>query len=165
VPAHCYDPRTDLDYDVFTTYDANHPTPDSYRSYFGATSIGFALQAPAINFYNPNDTVLAEKWRGNELGFKPDTLFGYSYDGTTSWRYRPPNFNYEVTDPYERMAFVARPRSRAAGVEGNTAGAVGPKLDLSAQPLEFGDEHSPQFNRSFIATRHYYEQLLFWLGL
>jgi len=66
------------------------------------------------------------------------------------------------------MAFVARPRSRTAGAEGNTGGAVVAGLDMNAAPLSFGSDfldHSGQCRYNYYRVILFYQQLLIKFGI
>jgi hypothetical protein len=166
VPAHCY--QTNLaNYNLFTAAEANYPTPDVYRGYPG--NIATAVNGQIVNFFNTNDFALVSgsffganvSWEGNEVAYKPDGHWNYSSDGTNCFEtygtYRV------VTDPREKMAFVARPRSKAAGALKGVAGQVGGgELDLTAQYHFFGNanEHSAEFNWNIQRVGPFYTELM-----
>ena len=149
ITAHCYD--TSLpDYSVFTAAEASSHTPDIYRGYPG--NIAAAVNNQIVNFFNTNDFALAKgtfltanvSWEGNEKNYKPDWVQGYTSDGTHCFH----DVSDIVTNPHEQMAFVARPRAKAAGALEGISGAVSGELDLTGA-FNFqnnSDEHSAEFN-------------------
>jgi len=157
VPAQCYQTNF-ANYGLFTDKEAsstNSHTPDIYRGYPG--NIAAAVNNQIVDFFNTNDFALASgtflganvSWEANQITFKPDGHWNYSSDGTNCFE------NYSgfrtVTNPREQMAFVARPRSKAAGAIGGVGGAVAGQVDLHAT---YGfdraaNEHSAEFNWTF----------------
>jgi hypothetical protein len=178
VPAQCY--QTNFpDYSLFTAKEAsstNSHTPDVYRGYPG--NIAAAVNNQIVDFFNTNDFALATgtflgasvSWEANEITFKPDGHWNYSSDGTNCFE------NYSgfrtVTNPHEKMAFVARPRSKAAGAIGGVGGVVKTtgQVDLH---VTYGfdraaNEHSAEFNWTFQqlgGTTGFYQQLGVSLGV
>jgi hypothetical protein len=165
VEAQCY--QTNLpNYAKFTAAEAVHPTPDTYRSYPGA--INGAINGKMVNFFNTNDYALATgtkygfqaNWENNEVDNKPSTYWNYASDGTNSFCYY--GNPRTVTNLYELMPFVARPRSQATGARTSVAGVIqGGELDLKAK---YGfdrnsDEHSAQFNWNVQRLGDFYKQL------
>lgn len=173
VTAHCYDPRDVLSDSYF---DRPEPAPDLYRHRFEGinTSLG---GNKAVNFYNPSDYALG-KWSIYEKYFKPDWTFGYSYDLNTGQSM----ISYEVVDPltglatqvilryvddpYELLAFVARPRAVSTGMQGNTQGSVtimaadASRLDTTHGFGVARPDHSGQFTRDIFRLRPFYRALL-----
>jgi hypothetical protein len=174
VPAHCYD-TTLPDYSLFTTAEETSPTPDIYRGYPG--NIAAAVNGQIVDFFNTNDFALVTgaflgyniSWEGNEVTFKPDYVWHYTSDGTNC--YQNTLGTSLVTDPREQMAFVARPRSKAAGALAGVAGQVeGGDVDLTAQfNFQNGyDQHSAEFNwtiQQLGSTNGFYRQLGINLGV
>jgi len=173
VPAHCY--QTNLpDYSVFTTAEASSHTPDIYRGYPG--NITAAVNHQIVNFFNTNDFALATgttnilgftvaaNWEANEVNFKPDGAWDYTSDGTNC--FEDDGSFRTVTNPHEQMAFVARPRTKAAGAREGVSGVInGGELDLTAQYHFFGNanEHSAEFNwniQRLNGTSGFYQVLL-----
>lgn len=167
-PAHCYDPALP-DYDVFMTVERRTPTPDTYRGYPG--SIDKTVRNRIVNFFNENDFALATgvilgkrvHWEGNEIDFKPDSGFGYDYIDSVPRKHELFDI-WQVTDPREIMALVARPRSKAVGALRGVGGVIdrAGEVDLT-QRFNFRgamDEHSAQFNWNVHRTRDFYGQLL-----
>jgi hypothetical protein len=174
VPAHCYD--TSLpDYSLFTAMEVNSPTPDVYRGFPG--NITAAVNGQIVNFFNTNDYALTTgtwgifnvSWEGNEVNYKPDGPWDYSSDGTNCFEN---NVVFRtVTDPREQMAFVARPRSKAAGAQPDVGGVIqGGQLDLKANygfDIDSHD-HSAEFNwniQQLGGTNGFYRQLGASLGV
>jgi hypothetical protein len=112
-------------------------------------------------FYNAN-------YLGNGVTtMKPNAFLGYFTDGTNStlrtnvWNtgfsstlyggYYGNGPTRTVTNAFELMPFVARPRSLATGAQPNVHGQIqGQQLNLASQ-LGFGTgegDHSGQFNRN-----------------
>ena len=162
--AHCYDPSLP-DYARFTD-PSLAPTPDTYRGFPGA--ISNAVNGALINFFNTNDFALVRgslpiigevSWEKNQVSFKPDTGFGYSYSTNFSAAY----YNgVLVTDARELMPFVARPRSKAVGALDGVRGMIQGEVDLTGR-FGFGRtmaEHSAQFNWTIQQVHGYYEQIL-----
>ena len=164
VPAHCY--QTNLpDYSAFTAAENNSHTPDIYRGYPG--NIAGAVNNQIVNFFNTNDFALATgtlpaigsvSWEGNQVNYKPDWVQGYTSDGTNCFH----DVSDVVTNAHEKMAFVARPRSKAAGAREGVAGEIGGgEVDLKAN---YGfdrnaDEHSAEFNWNIQQLGDFYKQL------
>ena len=166
VPAHCYD-TTLPNYSLFTTAEVTSPTPDIYRGYPG--DISAAVNGQITDFFNTNDFALVTgtflgynvSWEGNEVTFKPDYVWGYTSDGTNC--YQNTLGTRLVTDPREQMAFVARPRSKAAGGSAGVASQVdGGDVDLTAR-FNFQNnyyEHSAEFNYNIQRVEPFYVTLL-----
>ncbi len=166
LPAHCYD-TTLPNYSMFTAAEATSPTPDIYRGYPGGVSA--AVNGQITDFFNTNDFALVTgtyfgynvSWEGNEVTFKPDYVWGYTSDGTNC--YQNTLGTRLVTDPREQMAFVARPRSKAAGALSGVAGQIeGGDVDLTAR-FNFQNnyyEHSGEFNYNIQRVEPFYVTLL-----
>jgi hypothetical protein len=174
VPAQCYDTVLP-NYSLFAVAEATSHTPDTYRGYPG--NIAAAVSGQIVDYFNTNDFALVTgtllgynvSWEGNEVTFKPDSVWGYTSDGTNG--YRSSFGTGLVTDPREQMAFVARPRSKAAGALAGVASQVdGGDVDLTAQ-FNFENnysEHSAEFNNTIQqlgATNGFYRQLEINLGV
>ena len=156
VPAHCYDTNAPVCPSLYTT-EIPPQTPDTYRGYPG--DINVALQGKMYNFFNTNDFALAA-WVGNQLLKKPDGRLGY-YIVPPLQPYLL--LNNPVTDPREIMAFAARPRSFAVGVQPGVQGEIhGTELALAAN-FGFTDaraDHSGQFTRTIQQVWGLYSTLL-----
>jgi pimeloyl-ACP methyl ester carboxylesterase len=165
VPASCYD-TSFTNYAPLLAAEASHHTPNTYLGYPG--DISGAVNGRLVNFYNTNDYALATgtlpivgtavSWEANQKNYKPDAGFGYSTDGTNSWR----GFTL-MTDSREIMSFVARPRSKAVGAQPGVEGVIqGGSVDLKGN---YGfdvdrNEHSAQFNWNIQRLSGFYAQLL-----
>ena len=171
VPAHCYDTSL-ANYSLFTAVEANSHTPDIYRGFPG--NIATSVNGKIVNFFNTNDFALATgvyvnfihnvgiSWENNEVNFKPDGPWYYSSDGTSC--FEDLSTHRTVTDPREQMAFVARPRSKAAGALGGVGGVVNTtgQVDLFAT-YGFGgasQDHSAEFNWNIQRVAPFYKTLL-----
>jgi hypothetical protein len=165
IPAHCFDSAL-ADYSKFSTKELTNHTPDTYRGYPGA--VNTAVTKKLVNFFNTNDFALAKgtvlglqaNWEQNQLDYKPDSGFGYSTDGTNAWKY-----GFAVTNATERMAFVARSRSRAVGAQPGVSGAIDStaQIELNTGTYGFGNdrtEHSGQFNYNIHKANPFYNSLL-----
>jgi hypothetical protein len=163
VPAHCYDTTVPYYHD-FTNEEQIVPTPNTYANY--AAGIANALRGQIVNFFNTNDYALVSattnisgmnfnvSWIGNEELTKPLAFFGYSYNPANSTAYLT-NINYgvtgrTVTNAFELMPFVARPRSLAAGAQSGVGQTVnGGEFDLKTIGFSGNDyDHSGEFNRN-----------------
>jgi len=130
-----------------------------------------------VNFFNTNDFALATgtrnilgvtvavSWEANQKNFKPDGAWDYTSDGTNCFQNNP-TFRV-VTNPHEQMAFVARPRSKAAGALPNVGGNIFTtgQVDLHAN-YNFdtpSQDHSAEFNwniQRLSGTNGFYQVLL-----
>ncbi len=160
-PAHCYDPRDDLNLPDFVTQNANFPTPDSYRGWFAA--IDRKLRAKAANFYNPVDYALTIWWWADQMYNKP-TRPSYAMDNGVP-KFGSGVFARVITQNCELMSMVSRPNSHALAVDGRTGetgvGCVIPGLNLQ-DSLGFDHtepDHSGQFNRPYQQVWQYFEEL------
>jgi hypothetical protein len=178
VPAGCYDLRHEINnFERFLTAEGSRPTPDyaedlGYRDYL---PVGGQVRGSIVNFFNEVDFALTTAWENNEAILKP-------YDEVGDGRYdygdpdpAPPEepqpyhvdifgFDYFVTDAHESMAFVARPRSKAAGALGATAGTIEDRVNVGEGTVHnFGratEEHSAEFTRSIQGLQPFYSELL-----
>ena len=106
-------------------------------------------------------------WIANQQLAKPLVPFGYSYNAAISTAHLT-NTAYgvtgrTVTDPFELMPFVARPRSLAVGSKSGVGGTVnGGELDLQTLGFRGADfDHSGEFNRNIQdpVVQSFYPQL------
>jgi hypothetical protein len=129
---------------------------------------------------------LKTNWEGNQEEHKPDrnnNLYAfvylnnyisqewvYSYTSTNSPSNRialaiPDGGNRFVSTPYEAMAFVARPRSKALGARAGVGGLLLPvnNIDIGENsPTGLGDQrsdHSGLFSRSVQELQVFYQTL------
>jgi hypothetical protein len=191
VPAGCYDTGTGVNsYARFLTAETTSHTPDQtndlgYRGYLNTLNVS----GNVINFNNYEDYALATgysygietNWEADQVYYKPNSFSSvtYAYDAGFPTNPNPigqrcflrqiliPTNQRSVTDIQESMAFVARPRSKAAGASGGQAptagGSVTESVDLSAAPYNFtnsSDDHGGQWSRSNQQTWQYYQTLL-----
>jgi pimeloyl-ACP methyl ester carboxylesterase len=162
-------------YPLFVEREQSIPTPNLYSNY--GTNISAALRSDGkiVNFFNPVDLAL-RLWQVNQgfqtsysnetVTIKPNTFFGYYTDGVTN-TLRPNIFNQSfesavyggyygdgptrpVTNAYEVMPFISRPRSLAVGAMAGVFGEIqGGEVNLTQ--FGFGSEaedHSGEFNRN-----------------
>jgi hypothetical protein len=172
VPAQCYD-TTVTNLPAFISREQTVPTPNTYNNY--AAGIGNALRGNMVSFFNPLDFAL-NIWRLNQglyisvtngpVTMKPNTLLGYYTDGTihllrtNAWNQNVLTILYggyyngptrSVTDSYEVMPFISRPRCLAVGAQGGVGGEIsGGELNLeNALGFTANDyDHSGEFNRN-----------------
>jgi hypothetical protein len=120
------------------------------------------LTGRIINFYNPNDPVLAV-WNEDQIDDKPSGY--YSYDGTNCWYTDFFFISHLVTDFQETRAMVSRSRSLSVGQSGpDTAhGVILSGVNLNTQ-YNFNDafpaDHSAQWTWPIQTTRPYFQQVL-----
>ena len=186
IPSGCYVDEVN-NYPPFLTAEQNrHATPDTeidngYRLFLGslATSVG-----KFVSFFNVNDFALATgatpflgwpfetNWEQNQIDFKPNQFSNATFDYYDFFPNAPAGsrsvffFNgtevRSVTDQHETMSFVARPRSRAVGSEGNSAVVFTTSIDLQTEygfTRDQGD-HSGQFNRRIQQLDGFYRRVL-----
>jgi hypothetical protein len=179
VPAGCYDDSVN-NYERFLAAEANHQTPDT------ASEMGYRLfLAPAranvakfVSFFNIDDFALATgvtrlvgwpfdtNWEKNQVDYKPDNFGSGTYlylgNGASYFHSASDESFRRITDLHESMAFVARPRSRAAGAELHNATVFGSVLNLQTScnfGLEVAD-HSGQFTRPIQQLRPFYQRMV-----
>jgi pimeloyl-ACP methyl ester carboxylesterase len=173
VPAQCYD-TTVANFPTLMATEQLVPTPDAYRNYAAGITSALRSGGRLVNFFNRLDFAL-NTWVVNQklydphtngpITMKPNTFLGYYTDGTShllrtnSWNQNFLSISYggyfdgptrAVTNLFEVMPFVSRPRGLTVGAQGGTRGMVSAELNLETQ-LGFGDEsydHSGQFNRN-----------------
>ena len=185
IPAGCFDPRPEMnDYQRFADKEAIDPTPDAaadlgYRAYL----TGLNVTGQVVSFYNVEDYALktgtvvgipVANWEANQILFKPDSFGDTEYEFNPSLpegqRCRvfldlglPNNPGRTLTDIRESVAFVARPRSEAAGATAEQIQGFGSSYDVGRNSptglKEVEADHSGQFNRPFYRLRHYYREL------
>jgi hypothetical protein len=179
VPAGCYDDSVN-NYQRFLAAEANHQTPDT------VSEMGYRLfLAPArtnvvkfVSFFNVDDFALATgvtrilgwpfdtNWEKNQVDYKPDNFgtgtYLYLGNGASYFRAIEDETFRRITDVHESMAFVARPRSRAAGAELHNATVFGSVLNLQTS-CNFGPEvgdHSGQFTRPIQQLQPFYQRMV-----
>jgi hypothetical protein len=103
-------------------------------------------------------------WEKNQVDYKPDSVGSgqYVYLGNgASYYFTVPDIFRKVVDVHESLAFVARPRSKAAGAELHNATVFGSVLNLQTS-CNFGahvDDHSGQFTRPIQQLRPFYDRM------
>ena len=194
IPAGCFDVSSEINsYGRFTAAEASEPTPDYHlapngeetRGYRGfLSSIHGNVASRVVNYHNSDDYALATgyyfgleaNWEKNQVDYKPDgnllTDWHYHYDSTQADVVKRATQQFTfftgrfVTDSYEMKAFVARPRSKAAGaVEGTLEnpslnGMVNVNLRTTYQFGRENSDHSGQFNRRIQQVDDLYQHIL-----
>lgn len=195
VPAGCYDAGAAVNgYDKFWLAEADDPTPDYHLAPDGAATKGYRgflagigdNAGRIVNFHNLDDFALATgdvyfgtlnaNWEANQEKYKPDgnaaTVWHYFYfpdreNVAERARLRVDYLNgRDVTDSYEMKAFVARPRSKAAGAVDESlhnlpGGAITANVDLQDYGFA-GDrhDHSGQFDRNIHEVGELYSRII-----
>ena len=189
IPSGCYNDSVN-NYPPFISAEQQHITPD------GGIDNGYRLflnpfisnAAKCVCFFNVNDYALATgatfpvgntNWEQNQIDYKPNHFSNLTLDYYEFFPNAPTGdrsiffFNgvdtRKVTDPHETMAFVARPRSKAAGAEPHSSfvfQGLGSAISLQALCGFDTDEsdHSGQFNRRIQQVTQFYQQLVVELG-
>jgi hypothetical protein len=135
------------------------------------------------SFYLPQDYATSYAWEVNNVLAKPPvypfgpdsedgflvTDFEYIRGATSGHKLYKGDAGlsvvyYYLTDRDEADSYACRTWAKAVGAEGNTAGAITGKVDLSSttfgSPNGFGVEHSAEFNRNIQQLKAFYSQLL-----
>jgi hypothetical protein len=162
-----------------SSYDVNAPTNAAMAAYDTGSNItpdsqpmGYHgaytnLTGRIVNFYNPNDPVLAIWITDQELE-KPSWYLStayYYYNGTNSYFYPFVGSGYLVADPEESRAMVARSRTLSIGQSGPASahGVIQSAVNLNAQ-FGFNDafpgDHSAQWVWPIQTARPYFQQVL-----
>jgi hypothetical protein len=162
-----------------SSYDVNAPTNAAMAAYDTGSNITPDSQPMGyhgaytnrtgriVNFYNPNDPVLAIWITDQELE-KPSWYLStayYYYNGTNSYFYPFVGSGYLVTDPEESRAMVARSRTLSIGQSGPASahGVIQSAVNLNTQ-FGFNDafpgDHSAQWVWPIQTSRSYFQQVL-----
>jgi len=186
IPSGCYDDSVNNYLPFLTAEQTRHLTPDSitdngYRLFLSSYT---ANVGKFVSFFNVNDYALATgatfpvgntNWEQNQIDYKPNRFSNVTLDYYDFFPNAPQGnrsiffFNgtdaRTVTEPYETMAFVARPRSKAAGAEPHSAlifGTIGSAIDLHALCGLDSDrpDHSGQFNRRIQELGPFYDRMI-----
>ena len=161
-------------------------TPDFSDPDRGYRGLFANVAGKLTNFCNPEDFALATgtffgvetNWEANQENYKPDETWGggYAYDITAPATPQDQRAQFRfvisspriVTDRHEVAAFIARPRSKAAGAESQTGGQVRGGANLNDPRYGFGnqrEDHSGQFNRRIHQLQSFYSDVMIALGL
>jgi pimeloyl-ACP methyl ester carboxylesterase len=175
IPMSCYDANAPQ-LARLVDQDAQYHTPDyditpgSNEGTLGYRGYLQNVTGTLTNFFNPDDWALSTgftlghetNWESNQINYKPDgEVAGAVHDASWSYQYDPTyplnqrawvlSGEYRnVIESWEMKAFVARSRTKAAGVLDYTGGPIGAKINLR-DDYGFGNtrpEHSGQFTRS-----------------
>jgi hypothetical protein len=178
IPAGCYDDAVN-NYQRFLTAETSRPTPDTTteKGYRLFLQMAKGHVGSFVSFFNTDDFALAKgtiglvpgwpfevNWEKNEVDYKPDSIGAgyYKYQGNGVSYFTMPHANIRlVEDVHESLAFVARPRSKAAGAEPRNATVFGSVVDLQAV-CGFGadvDDHSGQFTRPIQQLTPFYKRM------
>lgn len=187
LPSGCYDGSSgNNSYLKFLQAEQNKPSPDLASPDFGYRALMSGVSGNFHNFHSANDFALATgtalgmnvSWEANQVDHKPNGLLGYHHLPTppagmaknllsvlVSLNPETGEATYlerDVSDHHEIMAFIARSRSRALGVQ-DTAGFT--NFDMRDPSLRhpFGTdrtEHSGQYQRPVQKTHKFYNMLL-----
>jgi hypothetical protein len=189
IPSGCYNDSVNNYSEFYVAEQDVHATPDvasdnGYRLFLSsvASNVG-----KFVSFYNSNDFALQTgttslpfsglgwpfqtNWVQNEIDYKPNALLNLTLDYYDYFPTAPAGsrsvFFFNVTnvrtvvDPHETMAFVARPRSRAAGAEQSSAAVFSDSINME---IEYGftrefDDHGGQFMRSVQRLDSFYKRM------
>jgi hypothetical protein len=163
LPASAYDFDAPTNVDLSSYEYRGNYTPDLQP--IGYHGIYTNFTGRIVNFYNPQDGVL-DFWIKDQKYLKPSIYLSsahYFYDGTTSYYFPFVGPGYQVSDPEESRAMVARSRTLPIGQSGPASphGVIQSAVDLNAQ-FNFNDatdEHSAQWTRPIQTTSGYYLQI------
>ena len=179
-------PDTDND-GIPDIWEYVHVTPDTtldngYRLFLESFT---ANVGKFVSFFNVNDFALAtgstfpvghSNWEQNQIDFKPNRFSNLTLDyydffpNETAGRRSVFFFNGTnarlVTEAHETMAFIARPRSKAAGAEPHSASMLeqlsGTAINLHALCGFDSDQpdHSGQFNWRIQQLGPFYDEIV-----
>jgi hypothetical protein len=165
VSVSAYDANPDLiDPDVAKRHKV--PPPDWYglpTPRFGGLSSSVRV---IRNFANCEDKVL-ETWRANNVQFKPDRSpkpgggrYGFEASGRAIFVLG--KNTYEVTEEYEKLAFVALAKTKTLGASEEAAGVIpaGGGFNMRTDLGFDGEDHSGQFDRSIQDLNEYYRRIM-----
>jgi hypothetical protein len=189
IPSGCFSDIVNNFADFATAEQINHVTPDTaadngYRLFLSSVSNNVAK---FVSFFNTVDFALQTgttsipfqglawpfqtNWVQNEIDYKPNRFFNATLDyydflpnasqGQRSVFFFNGTSVRSVIDAHETMAFVARPRSKSAGAEGNTSLVFPSSFDLQGA-CNFGrqrDDHSGQFTRRIQQLSNFYDRV------
>ena len=158
ISAGAYDVNATNYADFMAQEVGTHITPEWQP--MGYRGIYTNLTGRIVNFYNPNDGVLAI-WKTDQIDDKPGK---YTYDGTNCWYVDFFFIKHLVTDQQEARAMVSRSRTLSIGQSGPASGhgVIQSAVDLNVQYGFNSDisEHSAQWSRPIQTSLLYYKQIL-----
>jgi hypothetical protein len=191
IPSGCYDASDENNrYDSFTRLDHSKPTPFNAKPDLGYRGLMDGVAGSFHNFHSENDFALATgrafngnlnvSWEGNQIDYKPDHSPGVHFDRDYkffSTQAQEQRCQYwwngdggagsaqllrYVTDHHEIMAFIARPQSRALGVQATSGFTNFNLMDRSLRyPFDKQrTEHSGQYQRPIQKTHFFFNMLL-----
>jgi len=142
----------------------NMITPDWQLMGYHGVYTNSNFTGKIVNFYNPNDPVLAV-WIVDQVDLKPSG--GYFYDGVNCRYTISSNI---VTDFQETRSMVARSRSLSVGQSGpqSAHGVIKSAVDLSASfgfNKAFPDDHSAQWTWPIQTSLLYYYSVMSAYGI
>jgi hypothetical protein len=188
VPATCYDGRPLLYQNPVqgmlgamywddTTPDDHPVEPVRQLTYKNRIS---ETEANVINFYLETDKATKNAWEFNNAVLKPlrSGVIGwtdfYVFDQAKTvladvlsikrvYKNGPPfgpQYIRPVYDKHENMALLNQSRTKTAGADGRTDGAVDESVNLGNAPHNYEDEHSAEFTRCIHVLNDFYNSLL-----
>jgi len=171
----------DSAYDVYAPVDSTliaaeslYGTPEWQPMGYHGIYTNFTGQI--VNFYNPNDPVLA-CWVADQAAGKPDGYAKhattplasyYTYDGANGWEngiFFGVFSSYLVTDPQESRAYISRSLTDSIGQSGPASahGVIQSAVNLNANfgfNKAFPGDHSAQWVWPIQTCLPYYNQIL-----
>jgi len=137
------------------------PDPAIRTSYGLENKFNLPGNPTVFNFGLPDDTALGS-WSANNLFFKPNPQYLYTENSILQpfplvYQATPISSFRSVTVVPEAMGYVTKSRTRAAGADLRTSGAItGGFTDMENW---FGDTHSAQWRWSNHSTRLFWDEL------
>lgn len=183
IPSGCYDGSAGNNgFIKFVQAEQGNPSPDLANPDLGYRNLMSGVSGNFHNFHSSNDFALATgtalngmlsvSWEANQVDHKPNHLLYYLHDpnatGASKNRIERDAEQHilgrDITDHHEVMAFIARPRSRALGVQDTTGFTTNFNLmdaSLNKYPFDRGrTEHSGQYQRPIQKTHKFFNMLL-----
>jgi hypothetical protein len=181
IPSGCYDGSAgNNSFQKFLQAEQSKPSPDLANPDLGYRSLMSGVSGNFHNFHSANDFALATgtalngmlsvSWEANQADHKPNHLLYYLHDpnetGAAKNRierdFEQHILGRDIADHHEVMSFIARPRSRALGVQ-DTTGFTNFNMADESLRYPFGDartEHSGQYQRPIQKTHMFFNTLL-----
>jgi len=165
VPAMCYDGRSSLYSNTYTTPDGD--TDSRIKRLGFKDQITATNGAVLVNFFLPLDSALSA-WETNNRVLKPQFynfgINGYYYDPSKPGQSRVGltfalKIGRDVRTFHEAAALATQSRTKTAGALGGTRGVINSFVDLNGE-YGFGNTHSAEWNFSYARTREFYKRLL-----